>query len=111
LPSPALYLAAGAFGVLGLSLGADPVKYMLHACGLWALRFLFITLCMTPLRDATHSVFWLRFRRMFGLFAFFYVVLHFTVYLVLDQAGQSARFGKISSNDPTSPSACSDLSC
>jgi sulfoxide reductase heme-binding subunit YedZ len=47
-----------------------------------------ITLCMTPLRDATHSVFWLRFRRMFGLFAFFYVLLHFTVYLVLDQAGK-----------------------
>lgn len=85
---PALYLAAGAFGVVGLSLGADPVKYMLHACGLWALRFLFITLCMTPLRDATRSVFWLRFRRMFGLFAFFYVVLHLTVYLLLDQAGQ-----------------------
>jgi sulfoxide reductase heme-binding subunit YedZ len=86
--SPAVYLALGAFGVLGLSLGADPVKYMLHACGLWALRFLFITLCMTPLRDVTHSVFWLRFRRMLGLFAFFYVVLHLTVYIVLDQAGQ-----------------------
>ena len=85
---PALYLGAGAFGLLGFSLGADPVKYMLHACGLWALRFLFITLCMTPLRDATRSVFWLRFRRMFGLFAFFYVVLHFAVYLVLDQGGK-----------------------
>jgi sulfoxide reductase heme-binding subunit YedZ len=65
---------------------------MLHACGLWTLRFLFITLCMTPLRDATHSVFWLRFRRMFGLFAFFYVVLHLIVYLVLDQAG---KFGAL----------------
>jgi sulfoxide reductase heme-binding subunit YedZ len=86
--APALYLALGAFGVLGLSLGADPVKYMLHACGLWALRFLFITLLMTPLRDVTHSVFWLRFRRMLGLFGFFYVLLHLTVYLVLDQAGQ-----------------------
>ena len=85
---PALYLAAGAFGVGGLSLGADPVKYLLHACGLWGLRFLFITLCMTPLRDVTRSIFWLRFRRMFGLFAFFYVVLHFTVYLVLDQGGK-----------------------
>ena len=89
---PALYLAAGAFGVLGVSLGADPVKYMLHACGLWALRFLFITLCMTPLRDTTHSVLWLRFRRMLGLYAFFYVALHFTVYLLLDQAG---RFGAL----------------
>jgi len=85
---PALYLTAGAFGILGVSLGADPVKYILHACGLWALRFLFITLCMTPLRDATHSVFWLRFRRMFGLFAFFYVILHLTVYIVLDQGGK-----------------------
>lgn len=85
---PALYLAAGAVGVLGISLGADPVKYLLHACGLWALRFLFLTLCMTPLRDVTHAVFWLRFRRMLGLFAFFYVVLHFTVYLVLDQGGK-----------------------
>ena len=91
---PALYLAAGAFGVLGLSLGADPVKYMLHACGLWALRFLFITLCMTPLRDLTQSVFWLRFRRMFGLFAFLYVALHFTVYLLLDQGGNLSALGE-----------------
>jgi len=64
------------------------VAVMLHTCGKWTLNFLMITLCMTPLRDATHSVFWLRFRRMFGLFAFFYVLLHFTVYLVLDQAGK-----------------------
>ena len=85
---PALRLAAGAFGLLGVDLGADPVKLMLHTCGNWALKFLLITLCMTPLRDVTHSIFWLRFRRMFGLFAFFYVILHFTVYLVLDQAGK-----------------------
>jgi sulfoxide reductase heme-binding subunit YedZ len=91
---PAVYLTAGAFGVLGLSLGADPVNSMLHACGLWALRFLFITLCMTPLRDAMHTVFWLRFRRMFGLFAFFYVVLHLTVYLLLDQAGNIGALGQ-----------------
>jgi sulfoxide reductase heme-binding subunit YedZ len=64
------------------------VAVMLHTCGKWTLNFLMIALCMTPLRDATHSVFWLRFRRMFGLFAFFYVLLHFTVYLVLDQAGK-----------------------
>jgi sulfoxide reductase heme-binding subunit YedZ len=70
-----------------MSLGADPVKVMLHTCGSWALKFLFITLCMTPLKDLTHSVFWLRFRRLFGLFAFFYALLHFMVYLVLDQGG------------------------
>jgi sulfoxide reductase heme-binding subunit YedZ len=85
---PAMHLTAGAFGVLGVSLGADPVKLMLHTCGNWALKFLLLTLCMTPLRDLTHSVIWLRFRRMFGLFAFFYVILHFTVYLALDQAGK-----------------------
>ena len=71
-----------------MSLGADPVKHMLHTCGRWTLNFLMITLCMTPLRDLTQSVFWLRFRRMFGLFAFFYVLLHFSVYLFLDQDGR-----------------------
>jgi methionine sulfoxide reductase heme-binding subunit len=85
---PALHLTAGAVGVAGVSLGTDPVAVMLHTCGKWTLNFLMIALCMTPLRDATHSVFWLRFRRMFGLFAFFYVLLHLTVYLVLDQAGK-----------------------
>jgi methionine sulfoxide reductase heme-binding subunit len=85
---PALRLTAGAFGVGGVSLGADPVALMLHTCGKWTLNFLMITRCLTLLRDLTHSVFWLRFRRMFGLFAFFYVVLHFCVYLLLDQEGK-----------------------
>jgi sulfoxide reductase heme-binding subunit YedZ len=91
---PALRLAAGVLAIYGfspgvhVSLGADPVKLMLHTCGNWALKFLLITLCMTPLRDVTHSVFWLRFRRMFGLFAFFYALLHFSVYLLLDQEGK-----------------------
>jgi sulfoxide reductase heme-binding subunit YedZ len=85
---PAAHLALGAFGLAGVSLGADPVAALLHGCGRWTLNFLMITLCMTPLRDLTHSVFWLRFRRMFGLYAFFYVILHFAVYLVLDQNGK-----------------------
>ena len=90
---PALHLTLGALnatGVLhfgGVSLGADPVKVMLHTCGRWTLNFLMITLCMRPLKELTHSVFWLRFRRMFGLFAFFYVLLHLSVYLLLDQDG------------------------
>jgi len=74
--------------VAGISLGADPVKAMLHTCGRWTLNFLMITLCMTPLKDLTRSLVWLRLRRMFGLFAFFYVLLHFSVYLLLDQAGK-----------------------
>jgi methionine sulfoxide reductase heme-binding subunit len=93
---PALRLGAGALNAIeawhvgGISLGADPVKVMLHTCGRWTLNFLMITLCMTPLRDFTHSVLWLRFRRMFGLFAFFYALLHFTVYILLDQNGQAS---------------------
>jgi len=85
---PALHLAAGAFGIGGMSLGADPVKVMLHTCGKWTLSFLMITLCMTPLRDFTHWGVWLRCRRMLGLFVLFYVLLHFSVYLLLDQAGK-----------------------
>jgi sulfoxide reductase heme-binding subunit YedZ len=88
--APVLRLTAGVLGFAGISLGADPVKVMLHTCGRWALNFVMIGLCMTPLRDLTRSVFWLRFRRMFGLFAFFYVLLHFSVYLILDQSGHLA---------------------
>jgi sulfoxide reductase heme-binding subunit YedZ len=90
---PALQLSIGALNAAGvlhidaISLGADPVEVMLHTCGRWTLNFLMITLCMTPLRDLTHSTVWLRFRRMFGLFALFYVLLHFSVYLLLGKLG------------------------
>jgi sulfoxide reductase heme-binding subunit YedZ len=85
--APATYLLLGALGLWGISLGADPVKVLLHTCGNWALKFLLVTLLMTPLKELTRSIFWLRFRRMFGLFAFFYVVLHFLIYVILDQSG------------------------
>jgi methionine sulfoxide reductase heme-binding subunit len=85
---PALRMAAGAFGVAGVSLGADPVAALLHGCGRWTLNFLLITLCMTPLKDLSGAVLPLRLRRMFGLFAFFYGVLHVTVYVLLDQSGR-----------------------
>ncbi len=90
---PALHLAAGAFHFAGVSLGADPVAVLLHTCGRWTLNFLLITLCMTPLRDVTHWVGWLRLRRMLGLFAFFYALLHFSVFLLLDQAGKLHAVG------------------
>ena len=90
---PALHLAAGAVQWDGWSLGADPVKVMLHTCGRWTLNFLLIALCMTPMRDFTHWDIWLRFRRMFGLFAFFYALLHFSVFLLLDQAGKLHAIG------------------
>ncbi len=49
---PALRLVCGAFGIGGVSLGADPVAMLLHTCGKWTLNFLMITLCMTPLRES-----------------------------------------------------------
>lgn len=91
---PALRLAAGAFGVAGVSLGADPVKLILHTTGTWVLRFLAATLLMTPLRDLTGSLTWLRFRRMLGLYVFFYAVLHFSTYVFLDQDGKLLAIGK-----------------
>lgn len=71
-------------GVTTNALGADPVKSLTHATGLWALRFLLLCLAMTPLRRATGWSGFIRYRRMLGLFAFFYACLHLTVYLVLD---------------------------
>jgi len=73
------------FGVGGLTLGANPIEELLHRSGLWGLNFLLITLAVTPLRQLTGRTWVLRFRRMLGLTAFFYVLLHFSVYLGLDQ--------------------------
>lgn len=67
------------------SLGADPVETLTYATGDWTLRFLLITLAVTPLRYLTEIHSLVRLRRMLGLFAFFYVCLHFLVYLVFDQ--------------------------
>jgi sulfoxide reductase heme-binding subunit YedZ len=78
-------LALEAFAVAGLSLGANPVEELLHRLGKWGLHFLLITLAVTPLRRLSGWNWLLRFRRMLGLFAFFYVSLHFLVYAGLDQ--------------------------
>lgn len=66
-------------------LGADPVKSFEHMLGLWALRFLILTLLVTPIRDLT-GISFLRYRRALGLLAFYYVLMHMAVYMVLDQA-------------------------
>ena len=71
-------------GVAG-GLGANPIEYITHATGWWTLAFLLMTLLVTPLRRLTNLNWLLRLRRMLGLFAFFYVCLHFTTYLWLDQ--------------------------
>jgi methionine sulfoxide reductase heme-binding subunit len=81
---PFAWLLCGAFGLFGFGLGADPVKKLEHECGTWALNFLLITLLVTPVRQLTGLSHLPRLRRMLGLFAFFYAVLHFTVYLTLD---------------------------
>ena len=65
--------------------GANPVEYVQHFTGDWTLRFLLITLSVTPLRKLSNLPDFIRFRRMLGLFAFFYVSLHFLTYLWPDQ--------------------------
>ena len=69
----------------GLELGANPIEALEHGFGDWTLRFLLITLSITPLRRLLHVPSLIKFRRMFGLFAFFYVCTHFTIYLWLDK--------------------------
>ena len=69
------------------ALGADPVAEIEHRLGIWALRFLMITLAITPLRQLTGWNVLVRFRRMLGLYAFAYASLHFSAYLGLDLRG------------------------
>lgn len=78
-------LALEAFGVGGLGLGANPIEELIHRLGKWGLNFLLITLTVTPLRRLTGLNWLVRFRRMLGLFAFFYVLLHFLAYAWVDQ--------------------------
>lgn len=66
-------------------LGANPIETITHATGDWTLRFLAITLAVSPLRRLLGLPELIRFRRMLGLFAFFYGCLHFTTYLWLDK--------------------------
>ncbi|HUJ33452.1 MAG TPA: protein-methionine-sulfoxide reductase heme-binding subunit MsrQ [Candidatus Acidoferrum sp.] len=66
-------------------LGLNPVQFVEHATGDWILRFLVITLAITPLRKILHLPQLIRFRRMTGLFAFFYACLHFSTWLGVDR--------------------------
>jgi sulfoxide reductase heme-binding subunit YedZ len=72
-------------------LGADPVAEIEHRLGLWALRLLMLTLAITPLRQLTGQAVLLRFRRLLGLYVFFYATLHLGAYLVLDLRGYWAQ--------------------
>ncbi|MCU0834275.1 MAG: sulfoxide reductase heme-binding subunit YedZ [Chromatiaceae bacterium] len=71
-------------GITG-AIGPNPVEVATHTTGEWGLRLLLVTLAVTPLRRLTGWAWLLRFRRMLGLFAFFYLSLHLATYLALDQ--------------------------
>src|SRR5689334_15838749 len=77
-------------GYLGYSfyredLTANPLEYITHFTGDWSIRLLCATLAITPLRQILRTPDLIRFRRMIGLFAFFYGSLHFFTYLYLDR--------------------------
>jgi sulfoxide reductase heme-binding subunit YedZ len=79
-----LPLACLVFGAFTDALGSNPAETLLRATGDWTLRLLCVTLAVTPLRVWSGQAALARFRRMSGLFAFFYVVLHFLAYAWFD---------------------------
>lgn len=87
-------LATLGLRALDNGLTANPIEFITHATGDWTLRFILITLCVTPLRKLFGLPDLIRFRRMFGLFAFFYGFLHFTTYIWLDKLFDLAEMWK-----------------
>lgn len=79
---PALYLAAA---LMGGGLGANPAEALQLGTGIWALRFLILSLAVTPVRRIAKWNGVIQYRRMLGLFAFFYAFLHLLAYAVLDR--------------------------
>jgi len=82
---PATLVVGDAFEITG-RLGANPIEEIQDRFGYWGLRFVLITLSVTPLRRITGKNWLIRFRRMLGLFAFFYILMHFLTWLILDQS-------------------------
>ncbi|MDA0705195.1 MAG: sulfoxide reductase heme-binding subunit YedZ [Proteobacteria bacterium] len=83
--APAVLVVTDLFEITG-ALGANPVEAMQDRFGTWGIRFIMLTLAVTPLRKLTGWNWLTRFRRMLGLFTFFYVLLHFAVWLMLEQS-------------------------
>jgi sulfoxide reductase heme-binding subunit YedZ len=73
------------YALLTDQLGANPIEAITRDTGVWALRFIIVTLLISPLRKLTGRNEFIRFRRMLGLFAFFYASVHMLLYLGLDQ--------------------------
>jgi sulfoxide reductase heme-binding subunit YedZ len=88
---PFAWLVYGAFAD---RLGANPAEYLERATGDWTLRFLCLTLAVTPLRVIAGLPTLQRFRRMLGLFTYFYVLLHLLCYSWFDQGFDLAEIGK-----------------
>jgi sulfoxide reductase heme-binding subunit YedZ len=80
------------YGAWTNQLGANPAEHLIRSTGDWTLRFLCLTLAVTPLRTVTATPALARFRRMLGLFTYFYVVLHLLCYSVFDMG---LDFGEI----------------
>ena len=88
---PFAWLAWGAFTD---SLGANPAEYLIRATGDWTLRFICIVLAVTPLRVMTRTPALARFRRMLGLFAYFYVCVHLLSYSLFDMGFDLGEIAK-----------------
>ena len=82
---PFLSLLWRAFELGGSDLGTNPIEKLQDTLGEWGLRFLLITLAVTPLRDWFGAPWLVQLRRMLGLYAYFYVLMHFLTWLILDQ--------------------------
>lgn len=82
------------YGALTDGLGANPAEYLIRSTGDWTLRFLCLTLAVTPLRVLAGLPALLRFRRMLGLFVYFYVLLHLVSYSWLDMGFDVAEIGR-----------------
>ena len=72
------------YKILFSKLGPEPVKEITHFTGEWTLIFICLTLSMSPLKRFTKLSIWISFRRMLGLFIFFYATLHLLTYIGLD---------------------------
>jgi sulfoxide reductase heme-binding subunit YedZ len=82
--APFALLVLRTLSIGGFAFGANPVEEILNACGKTGLNLLVLTLCVTPIRRSTGINRLVSFRRLLGLFAFFYLVLHFLTYALLD---------------------------
>jgi sulfoxide reductase heme-binding subunit YedZ len=82
--APLAWLVVRGFEIGGVNLGPNPVEEVLHTLGKTGLNILLITLAVTPARHLTGQNVLIRFRRLLGLFSFFYVVVHFLAYALLD---------------------------